>query len=324
MPTNLKSFRRRLCPTRRSVVIALGGLGIGAVAGPALAQFGLNLGGNKDGSSGFSLNLDKLFSSVQNLFEGLDLGEDDEIRIGEQLYPKMVDRSGGAYANRRVQAAMDRFAEPLIKTSERARFDWEITVINDNKVNAWALPGGKLGVNKGVLRYVDDESELAAVIAHEIGHAELSHGLKQLKSKKFTEGLSDAAQAAISTQVQTDQLLTDKVIEQLEEPIHQMVTGGYSRDLERASDQHILELFAKTGHDPSKAANFFKLLLELVPKDNTDATSLFATHPETRKRIAAIEKQARRMSRSSVPPPAEGFAAIKRTFPTRKIFRRRA
>ncbi len=318
MQSKSNSYGRRQW-TRRSVA---GALGAGALAGPALAGFSFKLGGGDD-DSGFNLNLNKLFSSVRNLFEGIDLDEDDEIRIGEQLYPKMIDRSGGAYANRRVQAAMDRFADPLIRTSQRSRFNWEIVVINDNRANAWAVPGGKLAVNKGVLRYVDDESVLAAVIAHEIGHAERSHGLTQLKSKKFSLGLSEAAQVAISTQLQAaDQLLTGKVIETLEEPIYKMVTGGYSRDMEREGDMHILEVFAVTGHDPAKAATFFEILLELTPKGNKETTSLFASHPDTEARVAAIEQRAATMPRPIAPPPAAGFADMKRSFPTRRRFRR--
>jgi predicted Zn-dependent protease len=310
---------------RRSVVAGLGAFGLAALASPALAQFSIKLGGGKEGG-GFNLNLGGLFDGAKNLFAGHDLDEDDEIRIGEKLYPKLIDRSGGAYGNRRVQAAMDRFAEPLIKTSKRSRFNWQITVLNNNKLNAWALPGGKLAVNKGILRYTDDDSELAAVIAHEIGHAELSHGLEQLKSKKFSDSLSDATRVAISSQMDglASSLITDKVMEKLEEPIHRMVTGGYSRDLERAADLHILDVFAQTGHDPAKAASIYKVLLEVTPKDSEETTSLFATHPDTEERVAAIEARAAEMSRPAGAPAADGFSDMKRSFPTRKKFRRRA
>ncbi len=311
--------------TRRSVVAALGAFGLGAQASPVAAQFSIKLGGDKDGG-GFSLNLGSLFEGAKNLFEGHDLDEDDEIRIGEKLYPKLIERSGGAYGNRRVQAAMDRFAEPLIRTSKRSRFNWEITVLNNNKLNAWALPGGKLAVNKGILRYTDDESELAAVIAHEIGHAELGHGLEQLQSKKFSDSLSAATRVAISSQMDglARDLIADKVMEKLEEPIHRMVTSGYTRDMERAADLHILDVFAQTGHDPAKAAGIYKVLLEVTPEDSEETTSLFATHPDTEERVAAIEARAAEMPRLASAPPADGFADMKRSFPTRKKFRRRA
>lgn len=313
--------------SRRALVAGLGGAGIAALSAPALAQFKLNLGGSDDsGGGGFNLNLNKIFSSVQNLFESFNLSEEDELKIGEQLYPKLVDRSGGSYANRRIQADMDRFSEPLFRTSGRTNLGWEITVINDNRVNAWALPGGKLGINKGLLRYVNSESELAAVIGHEVGHVHLSHGLKHLKSEKFNKGLTEAASAALSAEVDSmaDQIVTDKLIEKLEGPIHQMVTSGYARDSEREADAHILTVFEQTGHDPKQAANLFKVLLEITPEDSEETTSLFSNHPDTRERIDAIERQAADMSVPSSPPPAEGFADMKRSFPTRKKFRRRA
>jgi predicted Zn-dependent protease len=312
--------------SRRSLVAGLGGAGLAVLSAPALAQFSLKFGGSDDSGGGFKLDLGKLFSSAQNLFESFDLSEEDELKIGEQLYPKLIDRSGGRYANRRIQADMDRFAEPLFRTSARTNLSWEISVINDNRVNAWALPGGKLGINKGLLRYVNDESELAAVLAHEIGHVHLSHGLKHLKSKKFTTGLTEAASAALSSEIDSmaDQIVTDKLIEKLEGPIHKMATSGYARDSEREADAHILTVFEQTGHDPAKAANLFKVLLEITPEDSEETTSLFSSHPDTRERIDAIELKAADMSSPSSPPPAEGFADMKRSFPTRKKFRRRA
>jgi predicted Zn-dependent protease len=312
--------------SRRRVLAGIGATGLAGVTAPALAQLKLNFGGSSSDSGGGLLNLNKIFSSVQNLFEGWNLGEEDEIKIGNQLYPKIIARSGGAYANRRIQGDMDRFAAPLIETSPRTNFTWEITVINDNRVNAWALPGGKLAINKGLLRYVSDESELAAVIGHEVGHVDLSHGLKHLKSEKFTSGLTDAAGAALQAEVNSigDQIVTDKVIEKLEGPFHKMVTSGYSRGSELEADAHILKIFAQTGHDPAKAASPFKTLLQIMPESSEETTSLYSSHPVTRDRIAAIEEKAAGMNSPASPPPASGFADMKRSFPTRRKFRRKA
>ena len=320
-----KAGSRKSTITRRSFAL---GLGLTALSYPAVAQIKFGFGGssNNDSGGGFNLNLNKLLSSVENLFESFSLSEEDEIKIGETLYPKLIDKSGGAYANRRIQGDMDRFAAPLMATSGRDNLSWEITVINDNRVNAWALPGGKLAVNKGLLRYVNDESELAAVICHEIGHVEMSHGLKHLKSEKFTSGLTDAASAALTAEGSSmgEQILTDKLIEKLEGPIHQLVTSGYSRDSEREADAHILTVFEKTGHDPAKAANLFKVLLEITPEETEETTSLYSNHPDTRERIAAIEEQAAGRTASSATPPADGFKDLKRSFPTRRKFRRKA
>ena len=246
--------------TRRRVVAGLTGVAAAVATGPALAQFSFTFGGSSDDpSSGTTIDLGKIFEGGKALFEGMSLGEEDEINIGNQLYGKMIDRNGGAYANRKVQSSMQRFAEDLLKTSERPDLPWEITVINDNTVNAWVLPGGKIAVNKGLLRYAADESELAAVICHEIGHGELSHGLGQMKTERFKTAFATLGKEALMSQLSgSDAVLTDTLIGHLEGPLSEMLLTGYSRGSEEEADQHILKVFEETGHDPAKAANFYK------------------------------------------------------------------
>lgn len=303
--------------TRRAV---LGGVLATLFSGPAMAQFGgFPFSGGGGDRKGFNLDLGSIFDTLTGLFK--DLGEDDELQIGETLYPKHVERSGGLYGNERVQDAMREFAGPIFGTSARSRFTWEITVTNENAVNAWALPGGKLAINKGLLRHVADPSELAAVIAHEMGHAELSHGLKMLQSKKFTDGLGELGKQALAQEMgggMMGTMLSEKAMETLEEPMYKLVTSGYSRDLEREADQYIMTVFARTGHDPKKAANPYRVLMEVTPKDTDIVTSLFSSHPDAQERIAAIEAAAAKMPAPAGTPPEPGFKEIKQSFPTRR------
>lgn len=302
--------------TRRAALAALGA----GFATPAFAQFGFSFGNKKGGSV---LDLTNIFDALSGVFDGL--GEKDEEAMARSLYPPTVERSGGAYNNSRAQDAIKRFAEPIFATSERSAFEWDITITNDNSLNAWALPGGKLGVNKGLLRHIDAPSELAAVISHEMAHAEYSHGLKMMQQEAFADGLTEAARAAIVAKSGggiAGSLLSQKAMERLEEPIFLLVTGGYSQDLESAADRHIISVFRETGHDPDAASSPFKLLVDVTPKNEWQETSLLSSHPDTAKRIAAIDAAAADLPRPTAPPPEEGYAELKQSFPTRK--RRRA
>ncbi len=308
-------------PTRRRIVGAITGAVTTALAVPALAQFGFSFGGFGD-KKGRGIDLNRLFSGIKSVFDGFSLDEKDELVIGTKLFPRMIDRSGGAYANRRAQRALQRFSEDLLKTSKRRNFPWEVVLVNNNTLNAWALPGGKIAVHKGLLRYTSNETELAAVISHEIGHVEMSHGLAQMKTEDFTKGLTEIARETILNQTKSG-VLNDMVLNLVEDRIMNVVTTGYSRDREFEADLHILKIFGETGHDPAKAANFFKVLLDVIPPGTTGTTSLFSTHPGTRERIARIEEAAR-----NLPPPeqasrASGFDVMKKYFPNRKIYRRR-
>lgn len=309
--------------TRRRIIAGAGGMTLSLIASSAAAQFGgFNFGSSDSGPSLGGLNLDNLFSGVKSLFDSISMGEEEEIRIGETLYPRFVDQMGGPYRNKRMQLSLRSFAEGLFKTSERAKLPWEITLLNDNTVNAWALPGGKIGVNKGLLRYAATETELAAVLGHEIGHVELSHSLGQMRSESFTKGLSSLGREAIASQVGSSRILTDRVIDALEAPLLKMVTTGYSREREFEADLHLLKIFGKTGHDPAHAADFFKVLTQIMPPETEGTTSLFSTHPGTLERIERIEQAASGVDVSPRRTADASFVTLKRTFPTRQHFRR--
>lgn len=310
---------KRTTTTRRCVVAGLAGAVTTVLAAPALAQFNFSFGGG--GSSQPStpmIDLNKVF----DMFGSMTLGEEDEILIGNQLYGKLIDQNGGAYRNRRVQSATQRFAEDLLKTSERPNLPWEVTVLNNNTINAWVLPGGKIAINKGLFRYTADETEFAAVISHEIGHAELAHGLAMMKTERFSAGMSEVAKGALAAATQDSSGLNNDIVDLMGGLIGNMVQTGYSREYEDAADMHILKVFAETGHDPAKAPNFFRTLLQVTPPNTEGTTSLFSTHPGTKERIENIENAASGMPSPAAAPHPQEFASIKRTFPTRKRFRR--
>ncbi len=268
--------------------------------------------------------LDTLFRSGGNALRSFSMAEPDELALGRGHYRPLLAESGGAYASQRVQSAIQRFAAPLFATSARRNFDWEITVLDDNSVNAWALPAGKLAVNKGVLRYAASESELAAVIAHEIGHAELSHHLQAIRRDNFTQALTAAGRdIAVSSLRGPGGALTAVGIDALRTPMHALIRTGYSREAEREADMHILTVFRRTGHDPAGATGFFRTILELVPAGSDATTSLFSTHPGTQARIADLERESASMPRSSGAggASAAAFAELKQSFPTRRNYR---
>lgn len=108
-----------------------------------------------------------------------------EMQFGQAQIGALIAACGGPYPNRRAQAALTRFAQPLFRASRRP-FTWEITLADSLEVLAAALPGGKLVLTRGLLSYIPHPWELAAVIAHEMGHAELSHALNEDLDKART------------------------------------------------------------------------------------------------------------------------------------------
>ncbi len=289
---------------RRATIAGLAAM-ICGVSKPAVAQFSLDLG------------------NIINVIKGLNLGEDDEIRIGQDHFGAIVDASGGAYANRSVQSAIQRFSAPIFTTTTRSRFAWEIAVIDDDEINAWALPGGKIGVNKGLVRYCNSDHELAAAISHEMGHAELSHAISEMKKKTFMSSLKGAAQQAAVSEISGDAaIIADAGLSAAGGAIMEMVTSGYSRELEFEADDHIKSVFSRTGHDVHQGANFYQTLLQTVPKKSKGTTSLFAGHPQTQKRYDALLESAAAGFGAPNTSMGRSFAQLKAPFPTRQHYLR--
>lgn len=280
---------------------------IAGAATPAAAQISIDFGSLRD---------------IGRMLRGLKISEEDELALGRDLFGPLIGAMGGIYRNANAQLAVTGLARPFFETSARETFEWEIVVVDSNEVNAWALPGGKIGVNKGLLRYVDSEDELAAVIAHEMGHAEFSHAAKEMRKKAFYSGLSTAAQAAAVAAVDNEARLgTAAGAKGIELPMMRLVASGYSRDLEREADAHIVDVFAQTGHNVGQGAMFYETLLDLIPKRRKGTTSLFAGHPETKKRLAALREASGDAEVHATAASFE-FDTLKETFPTRKVYKR--
>jgi predicted Zn-dependent protease len=108
------------------------------------------------------------------------VGSEWEQQVGSQMYAPMKQSQGGDFVldpelTAYVQEVGNRLAE---RARRRDELDFEFSVLNDSVPNAWALPGGKIVINRGLLTELDSEAELAAVLGHEIVHADAAHGAR--------------------------------------------------------------------------------------------------------------------------------------------------
>lgn len=285
--------------SRRSFLAALSGsAALSAV--PAQAQFSL---GN-------------LINAASNVVGAYASGEGDEIKMGQTYYQDYLKKSGGAYDDRNAQEALRKFAQPLLAAADRKGLPWEVTLVRNDQVNAWALPGGKIAVHSELVRQCAHPDELAAVLAHEIGHADRGHSLAQIQNQALISSVGGLGKEALSSWTGGGPLGTE-VLNALEGPLYGMILTGYSRTHEFEADAHILHIFQQTGNDPAHADDFFRTLLRLNPESSTATTSLFSTHPGTTERIARIEEAARGV-RPSRTAGAAGWDELKQIFPTPK------
>lgn len=259
-------------------------------------------------------NLGNLIQGATGVVSAMTSGENDEVKLGEQYYEDYLEKAGGAYDDNNIQEALRKFAQPLLAAAERPSLPWEITLVDNKDVNAWALPGGKIAINSALVRQCAQPDELASVIAHEMGHADRGHGMAQIQNQALISTIGGLGRDLLASKIGGG-ALSNTVLNALEGPLYTMVLQGYSRAHEFEADAHILTVFAKTGYDPAKADDFFRTLMRLSPQ-GAATTSLFSTHPGTLERIAKIEDAARPMSRPNRAAAPPGWKQLKAAFPT--------
>ncbi len=211
------------------------------------------------------------------------VGEDWELETGATQYSPGRQSQGGDYvADPAVQAYVNKIGQRLAAVSDR-KLPYEFRVINSGVPNAWALPGGKIAINRGLLTEMKSEAELAAVLGHEIVHAAARHG-----ARSFTRGavLQTGILAATVATAGTDY----SNIAQMGAGIGaQLINTRYGRDAERESDRFGIEYMAKAGYDPQGAVDLQQTFLDLSSGANRRQdfiSGLFASHPPSAERLA--------------------------------------
>jgi Zn-dependent protease with chaperone function len=214
-----------------------------------------------------------LFSSQQDA----EIGQQSAAEAEQQL-PILRDAAVNDYVNR--------IGQQLARNAGGPQFQYQFRVVNASDINAFALPGGYIYVNRGVLDQARNEGEVAGVLAHEISHVALRHGTHQV-SKAY------AAQAGLSI---LGGLLGGKVGSGAASIINAVGGFGlnalflkYSRDLETQADVRGSQILAASGYSPTDMVNFFRTLENV---DKSKKTNFLSDHPAPPDRIARIEKEA--------------------------------
>lgn len=219
-----------------------------------------------------------------------------EQQVGAQMYAPMKQSQGGEFIldpqlTAYVQEVGGRLAE---QARRKDVFDYEFSILNDSVPNAWALPGGKIVINRGLLLELESEAELAAVLGHEIVHADAAHGARAQSKGAVTQA------GALISMVILGSTIRDESMREVAMMVPalgaQMVTQKYGRDAERESDEYGMQYMSEAGYDPQGAVELQKTFVALSEGRNEDWVSgLFASHPPSRERVRNNEKSARKL-----------------------------
>jgi predicted Zn-dependent protease len=165
---------------------------------------------------------------------------------------------------------------------------WHFLIMDTDEINAFATPGGFILISRGMLRCCKNETELAAVLAHEIGHVQREHGLRAIKKSRWTSAFTIlGTEAAKNLGGQQLAELTTAFEGAITDVTATMVNSGYARKLESEADADAIALLQRVGYNPTGLIN---MLGEMGKRLEKDHRGFGKTHPDPQDRIADIKE----------------------------------
>jgi predicted Zn-dependent protease len=206
-----------------------------------------------------------------------------DIEIGRQAAME-IDGEVPIVQNAQLQNYVSSLGRALAARPEAGEYPYSFKMINDPSINAFALPGGPIYVNSGILTNAENEGEVAGVLAHEISHVALRHGTNQASKAQLFDVLGQLGAAALPDRGVVGQL-------------GQLGLGlgvatvllRYSRTAESEADALGTRIMAGSGYDPVRMASFFQKLEEQAPRSGT--AEFLSSHPNPGNRVRAVNAE---------------------------------
>lgn len=248
------------------------------------------------------------------------MSDTEEIELGRTYYPKLVADEGGPYGDARLQRALRRFFTPMSAVSDRPHLPWEIVLTNSPAVNALAFAGGKVLVCQGLLSACTNAGELAATLAHEIGHVDKRHTVRGAGVGELVGMMKQQGAAPVSP-AQIQQLLGGRTGQV--QDVWDIFRLAYTRENEAEADAHEMVILERLGVDPIHAINDqinFARLEALLGGDPTH--DLARSHPRNADRMEHIRHLAAFQKKPAQDFVFPGWEELKAAFPTAPEFKR--
>ena len=210
------------------------------------------------------------------------VSEAQEIEMGKRYYGPTIQSFDGQYPDLEAQAYVRRIGKKLASLSHRPNLDYEFTIVNASIPNAFALPGGKICITRGLLAKLDNEAELASVLGHEIGHITARHGAVAMTRQMVLGGLFTAGAIALETQpVSGKETLLMAGAAGL-----QVVLAKYSREQETQADDLGLEYMMRAHYTLEGSIELFEILNRLQEREPNAMERMLASHPQSSDRLS--------------------------------------
>ncbi|GAB5493190.1 MAG: M48 family metallopeptidase [Phototrophicaceae bacterium] len=228
----------------------------------------------------FSYFSSSQYNDVTGEDQRVSMTPNQEIALGLQSVPSLVQEFGGEYRDSEVQDAIDEIGFDLVRNSVAADtpWQWEFTVLDSNVLNAFALPGGQVFITTEMLSQLETIDAVAGVLSHEIVHVLARHGAQRVAQNDLTNGLLGAVSVASGNANAT----------QTAAMIAQLVNLQYGREDELQSDSIGVCLMIDAGYDPQGMVEVQQILAQASA--GASQPEFFSSHPNPDNRIQRIQE----------------------------------
>jgi predicted Zn-dependent protease len=208
------------------------------------------------------------------------MSEAQEVQLGQEM-DVQVKREMGVYEDADLQRYVSEIGMRLARASERPNLPWAFTVVDEPAVNAFALPGGKIYLTRGILPFLHSEEQMAGVLGHEIGHVTARHSAQQY-TKATSAGLGLTLLSIFVPEARPFQGVAETAMG--------VLFLKYGRDDELQADRLGAEYTAKTGYDPRGVAGMLRTLerLDVANGSRRGVPNWLSTHPAPGDRVEKV------------------------------------
>jgi len=245
------------------------------------------------GFSFFSYLSSKEFNPVTGEDQYISLTQKQEIALGLQAAPQMIQQHGGLYPEQQYRDMVDRIGKKLIRNSKAGEtiYKYDFHLLNDRRtINAFALPGGQIFITAALFAKLQTEAQLAGVLGHEIGHVVARHSAQQMAKSNLTKGILNGVMVASDPSGSSAQTAAY---------LGKLVNMKFGRDDELESDKLGIGFMVKSKYDPNALIGVMKILEQASGGDGQP--EFFSTHPNPTNRVAQIRKTISEMYPNGLP-----------------------
>jgi predicted Zn-dependent protease len=224
----------------------------------------------------------------------------EEVEIGQQVSAD-VESKEKLLKNSTVQNYVDGVGQKIARICDRRDVDYEFKVIDKDEINAFACPGGFIYIYTGLLNVLDNEAQLAAVLAHEVSHVVARHSVKKLQN---IYGYAILAEIALGDK-------TEGTAGDIVNVAAMLILQGYSRDNEFEADRYGILYMKNAGYNPKGMIQVFEKFKKMEGSSMPAVLNLLSSHPPPADRINKGQSEISRIGGTGLPYYSDKYKSVK-------------